>query len=322
MKRTHLIAVVVGVVAMSMFAADASAMYHPTIGRFLQRDPGVGGAVRIGAGGAAPVGGFLPRDPAGTDHYADGMNLYQYARSSPAARRDPSGLLSTSKWVWCTSSQASLLVETDCCSAADAKKIEEAVCRAFNSLMQVTTALNNLEEVIEAGDKGKWTRDHVHTSTQFNRFFYRRPSGATPIADLKKVRAVYDELMDEMDDSDGTHYKCEGKKGKCSSGRAWVEPTWAWTTHICAPFIDGYSDKGRSETVIHELSHMYADPGTSDHSRTYVPTKMDAAGLPVYKRKNTSTGRWDTVTPLSEAKRFTHADTLSEFATRWYHPTP
>jgi len=89
MKRTHLIAVLVGIVAMGIFAADASAMYHPGMGRFMQRDPGAGSANRIGAGGPAVAGGFIPMD-----QYADGMNLYQYVRGNPYSLRDPSGLAS------------------------------------------------------------------------------------------------------------------------------------------------------------------------------------------------------------------------------------
>jgi len=103
MKRTHLIAVLIGLVVMGIFTADAAAMYHPTLGRFMQRDSGAGGAMRIGAGGAmrigaggaAPVGRFIPRDPTGTNQYADGMNLYQYVRSNPVVLVDPQGL-----WSW------------------------------------------------------------------------------------------------------------------------------------------------------------------------------------------------------------------------------
>jgi hypothetical protein len=89
MKRTHLIAALVALVAAGILAADASAMYNPSTGTFMQRDPGARGATRIGAGKAAPVGRFIPRD-----QYRDGMNLYQYARGNPLARRDPSGLAS------------------------------------------------------------------------------------------------------------------------------------------------------------------------------------------------------------------------------------
>jgi hypothetical protein len=94
MKRTHLIAVLAGIVAVAVFAADASAMYHPTLGRFTSRDPGPGGAMRGGAAGPASAGAFIPRDPTGNNHYGDGMNLYQYVGSNPIVRADPSGL----KW--------------------------------------------------------------------------------------------------------------------------------------------------------------------------------------------------------------------------------
>jgi hypothetical protein len=89
MKRKHLIAVLVGIVAMSIFAADASAYYHPGMGVFMSRDPGPGGAMRVGGGGPAAAGGFIPRD-----QYADGPNLYQYVRSNPIGRVDPLGLWS------------------------------------------------------------------------------------------------------------------------------------------------------------------------------------------------------------------------------------
>lgn len=122
MKQTHLIAVLVGIVAMGIFAADASAMYHPGMGTFMQRDPGAGGAHRIGAGGTAVAGGFIPRDrtpfaasltdtgPSGygrlahhtgiggrhgipsppsigranfNGQYHNGLSLYEYVRSQP-----------------------------------------------------------------------------------------------------------------------------------------------------------------------------------------------------------------------------------------------
>jgi len=88
MKRTILIAVLVGLVAMGILAADASAMYNPSTGTFMQRDPGAQGATRVGAGGVAPMGGFVPMD-----QYADGPNLYQYVRSNPVTCVDPMGLV-------------------------------------------------------------------------------------------------------------------------------------------------------------------------------------------------------------------------------------
>lgn len=90
MKETHLIAILVGIVAVGLVAADASAYYHPTLGRFLSRDPGSGDSMRIGVAGPATVLQFIPRDPVG--RYRDGMNLYQYVQSNPITRVDPDGL--------------------------------------------------------------------------------------------------------------------------------------------------------------------------------------------------------------------------------------
>lgn len=47
----------------------------------------------MGAGGAfAATGRFIPRDPTGSNQYADGMNLYQYVGDNPMLFSDPLGL--------------------------------------------------------------------------------------------------------------------------------------------------------------------------------------------------------------------------------------
>lgn len=67
MRRRHVFAVLIGLAAIALVAADASAMYHPTLGRFLQRDP-------IG--------------------YSDGMGFHEYSRSCPVTVVGPQGTLS------------------------------------------------------------------------------------------------------------------------------------------------------------------------------------------------------------------------------------
>ena len=86
MNRTSLIAVLVGLAGITIITADAWGMYHPGVGRFMQRDPGAGSPIRIGAGGAAPVGQFIP-----PDQCADGMNVCQSGSSNPITAVDPSG---------------------------------------------------------------------------------------------------------------------------------------------------------------------------------------------------------------------------------------
>lgn len=86
--RTRLIAVLVALAAVAVFTTEASAMYHAGMGVFMQRDPGpgAGGPARVGKAGPVVGGRFIPRD-----QYADGMNLYQYARSRPTRYIDWAG---------------------------------------------------------------------------------------------------------------------------------------------------------------------------------------------------------------------------------------
>ena len=77
MKKTHWVSVLVALVAVVVLTADASAMYNPRTGRFLQRDPAPGGPMHKGAAAG---------------QYRDGMNLYQYVGSAPTRYADPRGL--------------------------------------------------------------------------------------------------------------------------------------------------------------------------------------------------------------------------------------
>ena len=65
MRRQHLALVICAFIASFFFADAAQAVYHPTQGKWLSRDP-------IG--------------------YADGMGLFQYVRSHPMGSVDALGL--------------------------------------------------------------------------------------------------------------------------------------------------------------------------------------------------------------------------------------
>jgi hypothetical protein len=67
-------ALLIALLALTVFAPEAAAIYDPATGR------------------------FITRDPAG---YVDGMNLYRYGRSNPARYTDPMGLSSNPihRWV-------------------------------------------------------------------------------------------------------------------------------------------------------------------------------------------------------------------------------
>jgi len=95
MRHTRtLAAVAVALLALAATASDAQArhrVYHPTVGRFMQRDPvGTPNESPLTRNLSAPQ--FTRRDPVA--QYRDGMSLYQYVRSSPSGYVDPMGLSS------------------------------------------------------------------------------------------------------------------------------------------------------------------------------------------------------------------------------------
>ncbi|MEX0652956.1 MAG: hypothetical protein WD534_14220 [Phycisphaeraceae bacterium] len=95
MKRHHLFAILLTALLGLVFTDTASAMYHPGLGRHMQRDPNgmqMGSAAPRVAGGPAVSGGFIQRDFNPHQQYADGMNLYQYVGSNPVNYVDPDGL--------------------------------------------------------------------------------------------------------------------------------------------------------------------------------------------------------------------------------------
>ena len=92
MKRTHLLTVLAGLVAVATISQDAFArgqMYHPGLGRFMQRDP-VGTPLEPPMTRNLSASQFTQRDPA--EQYADGPNLYGYVSNNPVNYIDPLGL--------------------------------------------------------------------------------------------------------------------------------------------------------------------------------------------------------------------------------------
>jgi hypothetical protein len=90
MNRTLLAALLAGLVVVFFSAADASAMYNPATGSFLNRDPGPISPTRSMGMPTYNTGDqFLQRDtPA---QYTAGMDLYEYVKSQPTLFIDPFG---------------------------------------------------------------------------------------------------------------------------------------------------------------------------------------------------------------------------------------
>jgi len=248
-------------------------MYHPALGRWVQRDP-------IG--------------------YADGMNLYQYVRSRPTAAVDPSGTLSSDNWVWCAASKKSIRIMTNWCCPEKVKVIEDAVCSAFNTLHTVNSALWNHERV------RPWTASHDITHRRLERYFFRRRMPVIPHGRVEHIRGRYNDVIDELDDGDGTLYDCAGphenpnRRAKAGS----------YAIKLYDGFFYTSSDRQRTQTLIHELLHLYQQ--LMDLSGVYI-IGMDDEGLPVYFSYPEGG-----VIEVGLDERLQHADTYSWFAMEWY----
>lgn len=93
MKRYCLTGAIMSLVVTFLLVADASAMYNPSTGTFLNRDPGPGAGLafeRIERAPPLPAAAFIPRDA--SEEYTEGMNLYEYVGSAPTVAIDPMGL--------------------------------------------------------------------------------------------------------------------------------------------------------------------------------------------------------------------------------------
>ena len=334
MRTTRLIAVLTGIAAIAIVAANAHAMYHPGLGRFLQRDPGpgTGAPMRLGAAGPATLGGFAPRDPI-AGRYADGMNLYQYVRSAPLHRTDPTGQLSSDHWAWCEGAGVSLHITTDWCCPDKVKVIERAACSAFKTMKKTRDAIWPLRDIAWSKDVPAENRAaHNRFINFFNggRWFNEPPPpthrlGPDEIAprlgqEVRHVDHVYFELLDELDDPpDGTHYSClRSGDRRCEGGNSGYANPLGWTVHLCDPFFYELGDAGRSSTIIHELSHLYQQTwdqnsdgmfGAYTYIRggTFGDTPAQIEGVPTY-------------TDGIPTRFRTHADTLAEFTMKWFVP--
>lgn len=81
--KIRMFVILAAALLLTAIVSPVQAMYHPGMGRFMQRDPGPGG-----------TSGSMPSrvGHAGINRqYADGMNLYQYVRSNPIRYVDFTG---------------------------------------------------------------------------------------------------------------------------------------------------------------------------------------------------------------------------------------
>ena len=235
MSSKHLFAVLMGFTAVAILTADATGMYHPALGRFMQRDPGPeGGFTRVRIGAATPAAGGHPARGGTVRQYADGMHLYQYVRGNPVRWRDPTG---THTFINC---------DNWCCYG---EKVDKA----------------DLEQrVNQASGRAKVMRDQFERLAEIDRTSSVEPGALQ--RHLGRIQRRLDGIVKTLSDA---RIKCGGLL--CGPGTiAYVWP-FGKTIHLCCPFTL-QSTLNQIGTLIHEGSHIHGTLDPPSRMRDQKPT--------------------------------------------------
>jgi hypothetical protein len=187
-------------------AQSAKAMYHTGIGRFMQRDPGQGMAVRIGGVASTLRASFIPKDDVPyigserplANNYAGGMNLYQYASSDPVSRVDPDGLLDKR-----TEGHIAKLFSTMRPGAA--KHIEKAneILKADCKVAKIIQSLRTIEEqdkIPDANTRARGLKSYHVWGLAYDVGIFKCPNGFKTADDCKEYLgddvAAYKKIAD------------------------------------------------------------------------------------------------------------------------------
>jgi len=208
--------------------------YHPTLGRWITRDP---------KDGNKPGGG-----------YHDGMNLYEYVRSGPLTHADPSGLGDfwtrkgpsgkTMKYTFSTK-------KCDACHGVQIDMIGQAVRRM---LQNMDKALDDVgkeyrKKTTDAPDGKVWSRLVKWRLIRSSFSSLRRPFLA-----LDRLSAsVYANQTEFACDNYRTHEPC--KKG----ASAYAEYNTFSSDRIvfCEGFLRAVDEWDRIVILIHEMTHLH-----------------------------------------------------------------
>jgi len=256
MKHRSLLALLMVLAVIAAVTADASAVYCPATGRFVQRDPGPDGAMDVGDGKAAPMPGRMPTAVPGNiarpnaeasmrlgvstpksasplAPYADGSHLYQYVGGNSVGYVDPTGLFR--RYV--------------CCNPTQISTIQQDEALALNQIGILKAQIN----AALAADKGQYP------------WFTAQ--------NLRKALRYLDTAASAIRNKDA---KCEpaGASKICNDGAiAWQKWIFGQTVHLC-PVYFNYGNNYRGATLVHEGTHF---GGTLD--ATYFAGAPHSVGL-------------------------------------------
>lgn len=234
MTRTRLLTLMATTLAVLLTSQSAFAMRDP-YGTMPGPTP-TAGPVAVPSG----VGGFQP-----TRRYADGMNLYQYARSNSVNRVDPLGTYS----------------HQHCCTQQQLQQIQAAE-QAIQNVAQ------NVQQVLQQKfDQQSFLKNYpVMDKQQPHKITIKHANWYNTLdSKLQKTQAGIN--------NNSYGVECESN---CSQGTdAYVRPGFLTIgvdddIHLCPGFFNAGAS-AQARILFHELTHYYA--GTNDRGLGILPTQ-------------------------------------------------
>jgi hypothetical protein len=231
MNRGIFLVLLAAIAGVFVFAVDATGYHHPTLGRWLARDPdeqeGVMGSLgeatgfaasrgraRATVGAAALTALRKPGAPCALQ-YAEASGPYQYVGGRPLVAVDPLGLFS--KYVCCSEEQI------------DTIKQDEQM-----ALRQIAHLKGDIGGAI-AADEGQY-----------------------PWFTGRKLRRALSYLGAAVEAIRSKKVKCEppGASVTCTRGAvAWQKWIFGRTVHLCSSYFD-FGPKNRGAILVHEGTHF------------------------------------------------------------------
>lgn len=255
MKRRYL-SVFTVIAALVAITQSASAMYHPGMGRFMQRDPRgmqVGPSAISGrplaAGQAVGARGFIPRDSISTSlQYVDGMNLYQYVGSKPTRFLDPTGLRIT-EYKDCTKKQEAVLRAADAAVAARMPGVKKDIDRFDSPYVEANYVIPRGRKIIGVRQQAVYVN-------------YRR-----------NMQVVFKQMISQSSSGIKVECECECDKGTVAYVNFYLGFAGSHM-HFCPKYFTS-STRRQNEIFMHELSHYAAS--TDDRAFSWLPSKVGLA---------------------------------------------
>lgn len=267
----------------------------------------------------AGLGRFMQNDPL---EYIDGMNMYEYVKSSPTHWTDPLGLAVVNLRMSCNGpwpGPKTLNIRFENCEPRSKYVgIGNRMCHSFRAAGQAWVDVYRYRQYVDNGVGNTVTPSITRGARLFGQFF--APAGSSRAGGTAKARRTtvvnnFWKIFKAFDKPIRIRCVCDcGTVVGSSTANA-----AAWRNNpgngiiLCCNFFTRNNARQQSAIILHEISHAYA--GTHDHGYTS-NTNIPATASPTYRMRNSS-GTWVNVN-LSRNQLAENADTYETYFLHTY----